>query len=307
MFKQIIINTPTSIGDSVLALPVIDRLKANYPEADITVICSKYNIEYLSRHSFVAQTLLFDKRWRMSQKIKFAFSLRKKYDLVVDLKNSALPLIIGAKHTSFFRNFKQNSHAKDNYLKIIEKIAPLKNAPKAEIRISEEEKEKWCKFGLSPSLFVACASNALQKRYPYNYLKQALEELKNHYRLVILGQESERQFYQDILSLEGVIDLVGETKIYEIFYLLKNYAKLLLCVDSSILHIASYVNAPAVALFGQNNPQKYGPWSDKFSVITNKNLACVPCGKPHCDFDHRCMEIEPSIVVEAVKQLSVDI
>jgi heptosyltransferase-2 len=300
MDERILINFPTNIGDTIMGLPVLDRLRFNYPDAKITAIASPITKELLEKNNFINNVLLFNKRWGLAKKISFTFSLQGDYDLVIDLKNSFLPLFIGVKHTPFYRAYPKNTHVKDVYVNLVKKIAPKKGVVKSEFKANEEE-AKWESLKEKKYLFIACASNALQKRYPYDYLKQTVQELKNYFSVVVLGQESDRSFYKDILSINGVIDLVGKTKIYELFYLLKNYARILLCVDSSIMHIASYVNVPIVALFGQNSPLRYGPWSDKFTVITNKNLPCVPCEKPHCGFDHRCMEIEPGQVIEAVK------
>ena len=89
--------------------------------------------------------------------------------------------------------------------------------------------------------------------------------------LVIIGEQSDRGYYRDILNLPGTTDLVGKTTIAEAFYLIQTYAKLALCVDSSILHIASYLNKPLVALFGPTDPARYGPWSDHYLVLRGDN------------------------------------
>lgn len=302
MNERILINFPTNIGDTVMGLPVLDRLRTNYPNAEITAIASPLTREFLEHNNFIDKVILFDKRCKVSQKIQFSFSLKGKYNITVDLKNSFLPFFVGGKRTPFYRAYPSRMHVKDVYLDLVKKIAPKKIRFKSEFSLSIEEKTKWQNAKIPSGLFIACASNALQKRYPYAYLKKLLLELKDYSPIVILGQQNDRDFYKDILLMDGVTNLVGKTKLYELFYLLKNYARLLLCVDSSMMHMASYVNIPIVALFGQNSPVKYGPWSDKFSVLTN-NLSCVPCEKPHCDFDHKCMEIEPERVAEAVKKI----
>jgi ADP-heptose:LPS heptosyltransferase len=194
-------------------------------------------------------------------------------------------------------------HAKDTYLALIKRFTDEKKILKSEFIITEEEKNKWESLRISPSLFIACASRALQKRYPYSYLKTVIKDLKKDFSIVILGQEDERDFYKDILTLEGITDLVGKTTIYEVHYLLKQYAKFLLCVDSSILHLGSYLNIPMVAIFGPTDIFRYGPWSDRFKIVRNEALPCVPCQKPHCSLKHKCMDIHPEIVIKAAREL----
>jgi len=303
MFKNIIVNLPSNIGDTILTLPALNRLYSNYPQAKLTLICSKQTQELFSRYSYASETLLFDKRWKARQKFKFSLSLRHKYDLIVDFKNSLLPLFTGAKRTSFFRRFTKNLPAKDRYLYLIKDIAPCEAKTIAQFLLTEDEEKKWKLTQPKQSVFIACASNALQKRYPYNLLKELVINLAKHFPVTILGQETDKQFYKDILSISGVNDLVGGTKIHEVFYLLNNYARLLVCVDSSIMHIASYLDVPIIAMFGQTSVLKYGPWSKKYTVIKRDDLACVPCENPHCRSNHECMEIDPKRVLEAINNI----
>ncbi|MFA5008366.1 MAG: glycosyltransferase family 9 protein [Candidatus Omnitrophota bacterium] len=303
MFKNVIVNLPSNVGDAILTLPAINRLHSNYPETKLTVICSKQTQELFSHHPYVTKTLFFDKRWPARLKFEFSLSLRGKYGLIVDFKNSLLPLFVGARHTPFLRKFPDGLSAKDRYIHLIRNIAPAEAKTAAQFNLEQAEEKKWNSLQIAPSIFIACASNALQKRYPYNLLKQLVIELSKRFPVAILGQETDREFYKDILAIKGVNDFVGKTKIHEVFYLLKNYARLLVCVDSSIMHIASYVDIPIVAMFGQTSTVKYGPWSKKYIVVKREELDCVPCENPHCRFNHECMEINPQLVLEAIEEI----
>ncbi|MFA6281154.1 MAG: glycosyltransferase family 9 protein [Candidatus Omnitrophota bacterium] len=300
MYKNILVNLPSNIGDAVMALPVIDRLHSNYETAKISAICSSRVADFISKHSFISSILPYDKHANVREKIRFSLALRGKYNLMVDLKNSMLPLFAGCKHTSFFRNFPKNMHSKDAYLSLIEKLAPEQTSKSGGFVLTPEEKIKWDTYNFSPSIFVACASNSGNKRYPYRHLKETIQKLKDYGNIIILGQEQDKNFYSDILQMESVTNLAGKTKIHEVFYLIKNYARLVVCVDSSILHVASYVNSPIIGLFGQTCAKKYGPWSKKFIVLKRDDLPCVPCQKPGCRYNHECMDIKPDAIVKAV-------
>lgn len=127
MEKGILINFPTNIGDTILSLPVLDRVKFNYPWDKITAVVSSKTKELLSRSSFIDEIILFDKSWTKREKRNFAFDLRGKYKVVVDLKNSLLPLVIGSKvRTPFIRFFPKSMHAKDRHISLIKKL-PLEN------------------------------------------------------------------------------------------------------------------------------------------------------------------------------------
>ncbi|UCG35369.1 MAG: glycosyltransferase family 9 protein [Candidatus Omnitrophota bacterium] len=302
--KSIIINFPTNIGDTILGLPTLDRIKTNYPQAKITAIVSNRTKDFLTRNSFVDEIVLFDKTWTKSQKRKFALALRGKYDMLVDLKNSFLPLIVGPKlRTPFLRFFPKNLHIKEKYLSLIKRITPLGQTQKSDCVLSEEEKSKWEKLNMVPSIFIACTSLTAIKCYPYEYLKQVVEELAQTYPVVIIGSEKDRQFYADILSMPAVLDLVGKTQMNDVFYLLKKYAKVLLAVDSSIMHMGSYLDIPIVGLFGPTHPKRSYPYSERSIVLWNKGLTCTPCERAQCRFNIECMKIKPQEVVQAIKKL----
>jgi ADP-heptose:LPS heptosyltransferase len=306
MPKKILINFPTNIGDTILGLPVLDRLKANYSDCLITAIASPHTKELLSRSSAVSEILVFEKRMSTWRKCKFSFSLRAKFDIVVDLKNSFLPIIVGGRHSPFIRKFSESTHAKDRYLGLLASLCDKETSTRGDFALSDAERLRWDALGIrvKSAIFIACASRHFSKSYPYEYLSKVVSALNNKYTLVVLGADTDRGFYGDILTQKGVIDLVGKTKLTDVFYLLKCYARLLLSVDSSILHLGSYLDTPIVALFGPTNQLHYGPWSDKFSVIKNSHMPCVPCEDPHCKFKSECMHIEPELVVEEVLRLA---
>ncbi|HDN86564.1 MAG TPA: glycosyltransferase family 9 protein [Candidatus Omnitrophica bacterium] len=303
MFERIIFNFPTNLGDTILSLPVLDKLKASYPQAKITAIVSPKTKEFLLRNNFIDDVVVFDKRWRIREKMRFCWDLKGKYDLIIDLKNSLLPFLLGIRRrTPFWRRSCKDVHIKDEYLSLVKKIVSQEPVIKrSSFLLTPEEEKKWYQENIPPSIFVGCSSRSAVKRYPY--LKEVVFSLAEDYPLVIVGGNEDREFYKDILKIEGVIDLVGKTTMSEVFFLLENYAVLFLGVDSALLHLASYIDLPIVAIFGPTSFLRYGPWSTKSIVLRKEDLSCSPCGKSICPYNSDCMKIPPHQVVEAVRKL----
>jgi heptosyltransferase-2 len=294
MVKKILINFPTNLGDAVMSLPVLDRLRFNYPQAEISAITSPLTDEFLSRNSFINETIVYKKSWKPAEKIKFALTLRDKYDLTADLKNSFLPVALGVRRrTPFLRWPSRPLHLTQIYLGLIGRIAPQQGGPKSNFALSRDEEKKWQAQNLKKSLFIACSSRSEFKQYPYSYLKETVEALRMNYSLVILGEARDRQYYKDILNQEEVIDLVGKTTIVEAFYLLKNYARLLLCVDSGLMHIGSYLNLPLVVIFGSTSSVRYGSWSRQSVILESNSLEGSP----------RVPDVKPQETIAAVKRV----
>jgi len=304
MMNKILINFPTNIGDRILGLPVLDRARANYPDGKITAIASHHTREFLLRNNFIDEVVVFDKLWKMKQKWKFCLSLRKKYNIIIDLKNSFLPVLLGIRErTPFLRRYPRNMHITEKYLAFTGNILKDKERPRSSFALTDKEIEKWTEQKIPSSIFIACSSRSRLKRYAYECLKSVVQELSLILPLVILGDKSDSGYYKDILKEDNVIDLVGKTSMSEVFYLLGNYACCLLCVDSSILHAGSYLNLPVAALFGPTYPDRFRPRSKGSVVLWKRNLPCVPCGMPVCENDSECMRIAPSRVVWAVRKI----
>jgi len=304
---MIVVNFPTNIGDTILSLWSLDIIKSNFSKDSITAIASVNTQKFLSKHSFIDKVIVYNKHWSAKEKRNFAFSLRNKYRVFIDFKNSFLPFISGVKmRTPFLRIFPQNTHLIDRNKFLLKKIADInKPSPKGVFVLSPEDKKKWEYLPLT--IFVACSSRSTIKCYHQRLLKRVISDLSKSYSVVILGEVSDRNFYGDILGMDNVYDLVGKTSLEELFYIIGKYALGVLAVDSSILHIASYLEKPIVTLFGPTDSRKYGPYYSKSLVLTNQNLSCIPCSSAKCRFNHnQCMQIDPELVLQSVKKIIQD-
>jgi len=304
MVKRIIINFPTNLGDAIIGLPVLDRLRSNYPQAKISAITSPKTRDFFIRNTFIDEVILFDKSWKLGTKIKFCLYLRGKYDLIADLKNSFLPIALGIrKRTPFIRRFSNKVHIEDKYLSLISAVAPKEASEKSSFILQDSEKDKWNYLETKRAIFIACSSLSSIKQYPYTHLKEVVSFFQNKQNIIILGQEQDRGFYRDILKQRCVIDLVGKTDINDVFYLLKKYASLLLGVDSSITHMANYLDLPVVCLFGPTSHERSFPRSKHSIVLRREELGCSPCEMAQCEHDIECMKIAPQEVIEAINKI----
>ena len=61
------------------------------------------------------------------------------------------------------------------------------------------------------------------------------------------------------------------------------YAKMLLCIDSVPLHIASALKTPVVGIFGPSSEVNWGPWMHPYArVLTSNRHSCRPCYQDGC-------------------------
>lgn len=299
---RILINFPTNIGDVIFGLSALNLLKNNYSKYSITAIASPATRELLLANNFINEVIVFDKFFTLREKINFALRLIGKFEIIVDLKNSFLPAIIAAKkRTPFIRCYHKDMHLVEKYLILAKSVCSDKSiVKKSEFKVSDAVMRKWHDLNIPKAIFIACFSKSPIKRYPANYLQQVIRRLVINNPIVIIGEKKEEEFYRDIVNIPGVINLLGATNLIEVTYLLKHYAKALLGVDSSILHIASYLNIPVVSLFGPTPIARSKPLSDRSIVLVNKGSACLSCDVPGCKYGNECMLISPDVVVDSI-------
>jgi lipopolysaccharide heptosyltransferase II len=122
-------------------------------------------------------------------------------------------------------------------------------------------------------------------------------------RSVVIGGAADERFGEEVVrAADGrAINLAGRTSLTETLSILRD-ATLTIAVDSGPMHLAVAVGTPVVSLFGPTDPEIFGPWSDRPTVVS----VGAPCGcvDKRCDFvggAGQCMrKIEPRHVLEAV-------
>ena len=92
----------------------------------------------------------------------------------------------------------------------------------------------------------------------------------------------------------GVLNLAGATKLDEAIALIAS-ADAVVANDSGLLHVASALNRPVLAIYGPTDPDHAPPFSDMARSMSLR-LECSPCRQRECPLGHHaCMrELVPT-------------
>jgi ADP-heptose:LPS heptosyltransferase len=143
------------------------------------------------------------------------------------------------------------------------------------------------------------------KRIPSNALAKIFAQLKHEInaQFLILGVESDT-FPESMRKDDAVLDLRGKTTVADVISILQ-WADVLICNDTGIMHLAHFSDVPFVALFGPTDPDCFAPIGGANNIILADG-PCVKCQpRPVCQSD-RCVQLEklePGRVVRTVLRL----
>lgn len=284
---NILVVTLSNFGDVVLTTPVITALVRKYPEARITVVVGPRARSVLQRSPEIHKIVIYDKKAPFREKLKFIAELRKaKYDLVVDLRNTAIPFLVPCKkRTPLFRKFTK-VNMRDRHLEMLATVEPgalpasgfhffnrvdelfaLRTLEAAGIR----EKSGW--------ILVAAGAASEKKRWSAQHFKEVIRTLhdKTGKKVLLVGTLDERPAADSILAeLPGIVGvLCGDLVLSETAALIAN-ASLVIANDSAIMHLGFELGTPTVGIFGPTDHEKYGHEGPKFRIARGdpRNCSC---------------------------------
>jgi heptosyltransferase-2 len=326
---KILVRAPNWIGDSVLALPAIECLSKNFPNAEIWVAAKEWVKDIFYAHDFIKEVLLLPE----SDDIKALRNLAQKikeleFEVGILFTNSffsALTFYLARIPQRWgysrdgrgilltkgvtVREQEANLHQLVYYLNLISELGLKTYPPKLSLVLTPEEKkqaeELLLSFNIDSKRPLAVlspgASYGPSKRWPaskFAELASLLSERKKA-RVLVVGSPNEADLAEAVTSSmkEKAINLSGKTSLRLLASLI-THADLFITNDSGPMHLANALNVPVVAIFGPTDPAITGPFQEPATVI-KKEVPCWPCSYRECPFDHRCMM---NIGVEEVYQ-----
>ncbi|MCK4519374.1 MAG: glycosyltransferase family 9 protein [Candidatus Omnitrophica bacterium] len=307
--SPILLITLSNIGDAVLTTPVLYILCREFPKAAVDVMCGPRVKEIFSSISQVRRVIPYNKFDSFKDRVKLILSLRRRYDLVVDLRHTLIPLLIGSRNRTALwrRKSGERAYMKDVHLARLKQLGI--NTENADFLIEITDKdEKIAGNLLGPfkieETLIAMAPGALSevKRWPAGRFKETAEKLANELNahIVLVGDKDDCRIADEIARglPQKILNLCGKTSLMQLAAILRK-TRLLITNDSAPMHLATAQKVPVISLFGPTNSIKYGPRGEHDRII-KKEIGCVPCEKAQCRFDNECLRsIESEEVVKA--------
>ena len=325
--RSILFITLSNLGDIILTVPVLEELRRAFPGAYIDVITGAPGKDVFISCPAVREVTVPEKSRSLGKRIQQIIGLRRRrYDLAVDLKNSLIPYLIGAKFHSQLSISLMNGrcfpgsirrspvrHKKEEHLSKLRSlgIAPFSDAGFF-IPVTDEEKKQVSEMMVSGkgkrTVILNPGAKSHLKRWDAAKYAGLADRLISELgcRVFVTGNEDDREVVRQVISrMESpVTDLCCRTSTGALSELMRR-VDLVITNDSAPLHMASAVEVPTIAVFGPSDERKYGPLAEK-SIVVKPRISCRPCGRARCAIGrvNGCIsEVEIDEVFQAAGEL----
>ncbi|GBE00985.1 lipopolysaccharide heptosyltransferase 1 [bacterium BMS3Bbin06] len=330
MPEKILIVKPSSLGDIIHSLPVLNAIKKFRPHSEVHWVIDRGYEELLRNHPLVDRTIVINKdNWRrplrgiktlMELKRLFGRLRAEGYDTVIDLQGlfrsgiitfvTSAPLRIGfedARELSplfYSRKVRvgRELHAVRRNLKLLKAIGIETD----EVAFPFPETEN---SGLEkPYYVVVSGARWKTKQWPLEYFAGCINALSGEdgrglfegARAVLVGSGTDEGITRRISSMTGgnAINMAGKTGLGELISIIKG-ASFVIANDSGPMHIAAALNVTVFAVFGPTSEALTGPYGMEGNVLSAP-LPCRPCFRRDCKTVQCMKDVSPEELIRRV-------
>ncbi|MFL6624729.1 MAG: glycosyltransferase family 9 protein [Sulfurifustis sp.] len=311
------------LGDLLCASPALRALRAAHPRARITLIGLPWAREFAERFShylddfiaFPGAPGLPERTATPAEHAEFVARARAAdFDFVLQLHGSgrhsnAVVASIGARDCAGFHPRGESVPERERFfaypegepevrrlLRLLEFLGvPLRGdaldfpiAP-AEWRAAAGARAR---FGLQPG-YYACVhpgARAATRRWPPERFARVADRLAaKGLRVVVTGTAEEGVLAAAIAKSMHApcVDLTGQTSVGVLAALLTG-AKLLVCNDTGVSHIAAALRVPSVVIYLGSSPERWAPLDHERHRAVFRAVDCRPCEHTVCPIGHPC-------------------
>jgi heptosyltransferase III len=288
---HILFVTATRIGDAVLSTGLLSHVIQRFPGARLTIAAGPVAAPLFEAVPGLERLVVLQKqRWSSHWLSLYARTVSRRWDLVVDLRGSALAWMLRTDERRVMAKGDAGEHRVCQLGRLFDLDPPpgpaLWTAPR-----HERAADALLPSG-KPVLAIGPAANWRGKQWHAERFAELARRLTHAdgplpgARIAVLAAQHEREQAVPLLAAmpaAQVIDLVGRTDLLTAASVLRR-TSMFIGNDTGLMHIAAAMGAPTLGLFGPSPVTQYAPWGSRTAVV---RTALPPEAMFPAGFDHR--------------------
>lgn len=307
------------LGDLILSVPVLKRIKYLFPQDRLIVVCKKGIGDFLVKNHIADQVIEIEKSnsatYKQALQTLESYEVNHLFCLHRSVRSQLFSARIKARRKIGFSSFlgfwifdDTVEHVSENpeVLRQFRILQPLDTETQNQFtRSSFEYLNEVAADGSMPEvpaffsfpktsdepprselvskkIAVFPGSVWATKQWTKEGFVALVQQLANAgYQVDLMGGPPERTLCEEISGLSGVQVnvLAGKLSIADSIEALKGY-DLVISNDSASTHMASLKNRPVISIFGPTVlSMGFRPWTSQLRIVENLEMQCRPCGR----------------------------
>lgn len=333
--RKIALFRALQLGDMLCAVPALRALRAAAPLAQVTLVGLPWATSFVKRFSrYVDELLVFPGFPGMPEQPLHLTSVphflaeaqRQRFDLVLQMHGSGalsnpVAVLFGAERAAgFYRPgeycpdpqtfmpWEERAHEVLRYTRLMEFLGIAPQGEHLEFPLHDADYRALQRSHLSlpaPGTYVCVHPGARlpsRRWLPQRFAEVADRLAAGGMKIVLTGSAEESGLVREVQRAMRMpaLDLCGRTELGALAALIAQ-ARLVVCNDTGISHVAAAVATPSVIVSCGSDTQRWAPLDHARHRTVSAEAACRPCMHHACPTGHECAR---SVAADAVAALA---
>jgi ADP-heptose:LPS heptosyltransferase len=311
------------LGDLLCAVPAFRALRAAFPAAAITLVGLAWASGFAARFGRYIDELVEFPGFPGTPQF-FRRMRRRRFDLVVQMhgdgtRTNTIAERMGGRRTGgFYRGW---NHCPDEQtfvewderenevlrcLRLADKLGAPARGAELEFPLAPADWAEWRALALSNYVCLHPGSQLPSRRWPPERFALIGDMLAARgWTVVLTGSAGEAPLTAAVAGAMDAqaVDLAGKTSLGGLGALIAR-ARLVVCNDTGVSHIAAALRTPSVVVCSGADPQRWAPLDRELHRVLHHDVPCRPCLYSECPIGHPCaLGVSSGMVIDEVSRM----